>query len=420
MLLHGTERPPVGKSHFRDSTSHRPYRAAIWRRTGIGAVFRRRGRAVRAAMAQWPADSSPRPDEEPGRGRPEAWIERVCSRMACRQCRLRSVSIRGVAWKHFVASARSAACRGRPFHAGTRSRRLGTHRPSSASATIRGLSRGGSRCAEARAAPAATRRLDRGFTHVIRRRGLRHHRLPGAGERVRASRSLARRAGSCGWSRRPYGWARSASRSAMSMPCWMSKFQRAAVGSPLPGTRPTASSTPVGCKLVRRFPRLAPSGSLNCRKRVKDRIRVESAPQRLFGAHESDKEDLTEEELKTLRAEAEAYVAGLVAGAQRRVVFVDPDFGLREMQNYALRPRRDRVGVKILTSASDASCTKAWRQRYRTDGGTPGDGSVTHRTWRVSAKATSTLAEQTWSRCAGSVRDALVRQAPLSRPFRGD
>ena len=99
---------------------------------------------------------------------------------------------------------------------------------------------------------------------------------------------------------------------------------------------------------------LPPSGAIRIvelQEARQDRIRVETAPQRLFGAHESDKEDLTEEELKALRAEAEAYVAGLVAGAQRRVVFVDPDFGLREMQNYALRPMRDRVGIKILTSA---------------------------------------------------------------------
>jgi hypothetical protein len=39
------------------------------------AVFRQRGRAVRAAMAQWPADSSSGADGRPGRGHPEAWIE---------------------------------------------------------------------------------------------------------------------------------------------------------------------------------------------------------------------------------------------------------------------------------------------------------------------------------------------------------
>lgn len=99
---------------------------------------------------------------------------------------------------------------------------------------------------------------------------------------------------------------------------------------------------------------LPPSGAIRIvelQEARKHRIRVESAPQRLFGAHESDKEDLSDDELTTMRAEAEAYVGGLVAGAQRRVIFVDPDFGLREMQNYALRVMRDGVDVKILTGA---------------------------------------------------------------------
>jgi hypothetical protein len=99
---------------------------------------------------------------------------------------------------------------------------------------------------------------------------------------------------------------------------------------------------------------LPPSGAIRIvelQEARKRRIQVESAPQRLFGAYASDKEDLTEEELTVMRAEAEAYVAGLVAAAQRRVIFVDPDFGLREMQNYALRVMRDEVDVKILTGA---------------------------------------------------------------------
>jgi hypothetical protein len=99
---------------------------------------------------------------------------------------------------------------------------------------------------------------------------------------------------------------------------------------------------------------LPPSGAIRIvelQEARNDRIRMECAPQRLFGVHESDKEDLNEDALAAMRAEAEAYVAGLVAGAQRRVVFVDPEFGLREMQNYALQVMRDGVDVKILTSA---------------------------------------------------------------------
>lgn len=100
---------------------------------------------------------------------------------------------------------------------------------------------------------------------------------------------------------------------------------------------------------------LPPSGAIRIvelQEARKHRIQTESAPQRLFGVHMNDKEALTEEDLTAMRAEAEAYVADLVAGAQRRVIFVDPDFGLREMQNYALRVMRHGVDVKILTGAS--------------------------------------------------------------------
>jgi hypothetical protein len=87
------------------------------------------------------------------------------------------------------------------------------------------------------------------------------------------------------------------------------------------------------------------------REARKDRIRRESAPQRLFGVYGAKKDDLTSEDLQHLRGEAEGYVANLVAGARQRVVFVDPDFGVREFQNYALRVMRDGVEVKVLTGA---------------------------------------------------------------------
>jgi hypothetical protein len=83
----------------------------------------------------------------------------------------------------------------------------------------------------------------------------------------------------------------------------------------------------------------------------KDRIRRESARQRLFGVHDADKDELTSEELAQRRAEAEAHVAGLVAVAHKRVVFVDPDFGVREFLNYALRVMRIGVSVTVLTGA---------------------------------------------------------------------
>jgi hypothetical protein len=83
----------------------------------------------------------------------------------------------------------------------------------------------------------------------------------------------------------------------------------------------------------------------------KDRVKRQTAPQMLFGSYESDKDELSGDDLARMRGEAEAYVANLVAMAQRRVIFVDPDFGVREFQNYALRVMRDGVAVKILTGA---------------------------------------------------------------------
>ncbi len=83
----------------------------------------------------------------------------------------------------------------------------------------------------------------------------------------------------------------------------------------------------------------------------KDRVKRQTAPQRLFSSYENDKDELSGDDLARMRGEAEAYVANLVAVAQRRVIFVDPDFGVREFQNYALRVMRDGVAVKILTGA---------------------------------------------------------------------
>ena len=83
----------------------------------------------------------------------------------------------------------------------------------------------------------------------------------------------------------------------------------------------------------------------------KVRVQRQSAPQRLFGSYESDKDELSGDNLVRMRGEAEAYVANLVAVAQHRVIFVDPDFGVREFRNYALRVMRAGVAMKILTGA---------------------------------------------------------------------
>lgn len=99
---------------------------------------------------------------------------------------------------------------------------------------------------------------------------------------------------------------------------------------------------------------LPPSGAIRIvelREAHKNRLQEQSAPQRLFGVHDVDKDDLSGEDLLRMRGEAETYVASLVAGAQRRVIFLDPDFGIRELQNYALRVARIGVEVIILTGA---------------------------------------------------------------------
>lgn len=132
-----------------------------------------------------------------------------------------------------------------------------------------------------------------------------------------------------------------------------------------PATRYTTNRV-VDAGIVQVGEALPPSGAIRVvelQEARKRRMRMASAPQRLFGAHEIDKEDLTENELTAMRAEAEMYVAGLVAEARRRVIFIDPDFGVREMLNYALRVMRDGVDVKILTGA-----------RRMRDTSTPGDG----------------------------------------------
>ncbi len=110
----------------------------------------------------------------------------------------------------------------------------------------------------------------------------------------------------------------------------------------------------VGAGMVQVGEALPPSGAIRIvelQEQRKRRIQAESAPQKLFGATDGGNEAPTDDELAAKRAGAELYVAGLVAAAQRRVIFVDPDFGTREMRNYALRAMRENVNVKILTSA---------------------------------------------------------------------
>ena len=80
-----------------------------------------------------------------------------------------------------------------------------------------------------------------------------------------------------------------------------------------------------------------------------ERSRIQGAPQRLFGIVQA-KEDVTEEELARGRQQAEDYVFELVKVARKRVIFVDPDWGLRETQYYAFRVQRVGATVTVLTS----------------------------------------------------------------------
>ena len=94
--------------------------------------------------------------------------------------------------------------------------------------------------------------------------------------------------------------------------------------------------------------------------RRKSREERAAAPQKIFGIF--DKEKATAEEILKKREEAENYVADLVNGAKRRVIFVDSFFGPRELRLFALRSSSSIVVPRILTgfpgvipNASDAS-----------------------------------------------------------------
>jgi hypothetical protein len=82
------------------------------------------------------------------------------------------------------------------------------------------------------------------------------------------------------------------------------------------------------------------------RERRKAREKRSNAAQRLFGRQRSV---ASADQIQQKRQEAEDFVAGLVGRAQRRVLFVDPYFGLRETRLFALRVTNINVTVRILT-----------------------------------------------------------------------
>lgn len=85
-----------------------------------------------------------------------------------------------------------------------------------------------------------------------------------------------------------------------------------------------------------------------------------NAAQQLFGVVSAV---ASAQEITKKRKEAEDFVSELVAGARKRVIFVDPYFGPREARLFALRNPRQEVTLKILTGlkglegdAPDVSC----------------------------------------------------------------
>ncbi|GHB26309.1 hypothetical protein GCM10007094_13150 [Pseudovibrio japonicus] len=78
----------------------------------------------------------------------------------------------------------------------------------------------------------------------------------------------------------------------------------------------------------------------------KKRDRRKSAPQKIFG---TAKESLGEVERNRKKKEAQDFVVGLIKEARRRLIFVDPFFGVREMRLFALQNQSDGLVPRILT-----------------------------------------------------------------------
>ena len=83
-------------------------------------------------------------------------------------------------------------------------------------------------------------------------------------------------------------------------------------------------------------------------QRRKARERRATAPQNLFGITD-DRGSISHERLQQSKADAENFVADLINRAQRRVVIVDPFFGLREMRLFAMRTSAEGIVPRILT-----------------------------------------------------------------------
>lgn len=81
--------------------------------------------------------------------------------------------------------------------------------------------------------------------------------------------------------------------------------------------------------------------------RREKRESLAGARQYIFGVHSSAFP--SQAEIEASKAKAQSIVVDLVARARRRLIFVDPFFGLREMRLFALRNANEAVTPRILT-----------------------------------------------------------------------
>jgi hypothetical protein len=97
------------------------------------------------------------------------------------------------------------------------------------------------------------------------------------------------------------------------------------------------------------------------KERRKKRRERADVPQKLFGRQRPVADEI---EIQQKRQEADAFVAALIASAERRVIFVDPFFGLRETRLFALRVSNHNVTVRILTGQKGLKARgEPWRTR---------------------------------------------------------
>jgi hypothetical protein len=98
------------------------------------------------------------------------------------------------------------------------------------------------------------------------------------------------------------------------------------------------------------------------RERRRMREQRAQAPQKILGSQRSVRGGL---EIQQKRQEAEDFIGGLVGRAQKRVIFVDPFFGLRQTRLFALRVSDAHVRVRILTGQQGLKLRGEPRQRPR-------------------------------------------------------